>query len=59
MARRAEAARNADYLAQARIELDQLLAMKRLEADMGRELRFALLGGDDLRLGEFFDFDRA
>jgi murein hydrolase activator len=33
VARRAESARNADYLAQARIELDQLLAMKRLEAD--------------------------
>ncbi len=33
VARRAEAARNADFLAQARIELDQLLAMKRLEAD--------------------------
>jgi murein hydrolase activator len=33
VARRAEAARNTDYLAQARIELDQLLAMKRLEAD--------------------------
>ena len=31
--RRAQAARNADYLAQARIELDQLVAMKRLEAD--------------------------
>jgi septal ring factor EnvC (AmiA/AmiB activator) len=31
--RRAEAERNAAYLAQARIELDQLLAMKRLEAD--------------------------
>ena len=30
--RRAEAARNASFLAQARIELDQLLAMKRLEA---------------------------
>ncbi|MDE1985432.1 MAG: peptidoglycan DD-metalloendopeptidase family protein [Alphaproteobacteria bacterium] len=33
IARRAEAARNAAYLAQAHIELDQLLAMKRLEAD--------------------------
>jgi septal ring factor EnvC (AmiA/AmiB activator) len=33
VARRADAERNALYLAQARIELDQLLAMKRLEAD--------------------------
>ncbi len=33
IARRAEAERNEAYLAQARIELDQLLAMKRLEAD--------------------------
>ncbi|MBU6299105.1 MAG: peptidoglycan DD-metalloendopeptidase family protein [Alphaproteobacteria bacterium] len=33
IARRAEAAKNAAYLAQAHIELDQLLAMKRLEAD--------------------------
>ena len=33
VARRADAGRNALYLAQARIELDQLLAMKRLEAD--------------------------
>ena len=33
IARRAEAATNAAYLAQARIELDQLLAIKRLEAD--------------------------
>ncbi|MGC9953793.1 MAG: peptidoglycan DD-metalloendopeptidase family protein [Rhizomicrobium sp.] len=33
VARRAEAEGNAAYLAQARIELDQLLAMKRLEAD--------------------------
>ncbi|HEY0283182.1 MAG TPA: peptidoglycan DD-metalloendopeptidase family protein [Rhizomicrobium sp.] len=33
IARRAEAERNGAYLAQARIELDQLLAMKRLEAD--------------------------
>ena len=31
--RRAQAATNADFLAQARIELDQLVAMKRLEAD--------------------------
>ena len=33
VARRAEAERNAAYLAQTRIELDQLLAMKLLEAD--------------------------
>ncbi|MDE2182239.1 MAG: peptidoglycan DD-metalloendopeptidase family protein [Alphaproteobacteria bacterium] len=33
LARRSDAARNADYLAQARVELDQLLAIKRLEAD--------------------------
>ena len=33
VARRAEAERNGAYLAQAHIELDQLLAMKRLEAD--------------------------
>jgi murein hydrolase activator len=33
IARRADAARNTAYLAQAHIELDQLLAMKRLEAD--------------------------
>jgi septal ring factor EnvC (AmiA/AmiB activator) len=33
IARRAEAERNGAYLAQARIELDQLLAMKRLQAD--------------------------
>jgi septal ring factor EnvC (AmiA/AmiB activator) len=33
VARRAEAGRNALYLAQAHIELDQLLAIKRLEAD--------------------------
>jgi septal ring factor EnvC (AmiA/AmiB activator) len=33
VARRAEAGRNETYLAQARIELDQLLAIKRLEAD--------------------------
>ena len=33
IARRAEAERNAAYLAQAHIELDQLLAMKRLQAE--------------------------
>lgn len=33
VARRADAARNGAYLAQARLELDQLLAMKQMEAD--------------------------
>lgn len=33
IARRLQAAKNATYLAQARIDLDQLLAIKRLEAD--------------------------